>query len=147
MTADELIALAKKSALKYGLDGNLVCAVVEQESGWNPWAIRYEPGFYDRYVRPRVERGILRDLTEARARAFSWGLMQVMGETAREAGLSGHIASLCDPEIGIEIGCHVLSEKFADAQGNVKDALLAWNGGGNPMYPDEVLNRMSKYGK
>ena len=40
-------------------DGNLTSgtktqrvAVVEQESGWNPWAMRYEPAFFSKYVAP-----------------------------------------------------------------------------------------------
>ena len=38
----ELIELAKRKALQHGLDPTLVCAVVEQESAWNPYAVRYE---------------------------------------------------------------------------------------------------------
>jgi len=36
----KLLALAQRAAEAEGLDAALVCAVVEQESGWNPWAMR-----------------------------------------------------------------------------------------------------------
>jgi len=140
-----LIALVRGQAHAAGLDPALVCAVCEQESAWNPWAIRYEPDFYLRYLLPLVIAGKLEDPTEARARAFSWGLMQVMGETAREHGYGGHLAALCDPPTGIEIGCRVLAAKFSGARGDIRRALLAWNGGANPGYPDSVLARVPKY--
>ncbi|MDE3138024.1 MAG: lytic transglycosylase domain-containing protein [Acidobacteriota bacterium] len=140
-----MIQLALGVAARHGLDGALVCAVCEQESGWDPWAIRYEPGFYERYVLPMVDGEKLSDETEARARAFSWGLMQVMGQTARETGYSGHLAGICDPETGIEVGCRVLAGKLTKARGDVERALLLWNGGTNPAYPGQVLARKGKY--
>ncbi|PYV72926.1 MAG: hypothetical protein DMG96_24730, partial [Acidobacteria bacterium] len=41
--SSQLLVLARKAACAQSLDPALVCAVVEQESGWNPWAMRYEP--------------------------------------------------------------------------------------------------------
>jgi soluble lytic murein transglycosylase-like protein len=146
MTRDELIALAREKAAAHQLFPELVCAVCEQESAWNPWAIRYEPGFYQRYVAPMLVAGQLHDETEARARAFSYGLMQVMGQVARERGFNGRfLAELCDPAVGLEIGCHVLEAKLAAAEGNLTRALLLWNGGANPSYPAEVVARCEKY--
>jgi soluble lytic murein transglycosylase-like protein len=145
MDREQIVQLARGVAARHGLDGALVCAVCEQESGWDPWAIRYEPAFYARYVRPMVDGGELSDLTEARARAFSWGLMQVMGQTAREKGYSGHLAEICDPETGIEVGCSVLAGKLEEARGDVERGLLLWNGGADPDYPGEVLARRGKY--
>jgi soluble lytic murein transglycosylase-like protein len=133
--------LAKTIAGKYALEPALVCAVIEQESGWNTWAIRYEPAFYTHYVMP--QRGL--SATEAYARAFSWGLMQCMGEVAREEGFQGDLASLCDPETGIDVGCNHLKRKMAAANNDVYKSLLLWNGGSNLQYPTEVMARMPKY--
>ena len=145
MTQEEMIALAKDSAARHDLSPELVCAVVEQESDWEPSAIRYEPAFYDRYVYPMSLKRAISE-TEARARAFSWGLMQTMGEVGREFGFAGkYLSALCEPQAGLEIGCKVLAHKLAVNQGNVVQALLAWNGGGNPDYPAQVLARVERY--
>lgn len=96
----KLMVMAKKAAAAEGLDEALVCAVVEQESAWNPWAMRYEPLFFAKYVAPLYTNNKV-GATEAYARGFSWGLMQVMGQTAREAGVSAlHLSALCDPPWG-----------------------------------------------
>ena len=140
MTQDDLIALAKATAQQYGLDPALTCAVVEQESAWDTWAIRAEPAFDERYVKPMHKTP-----TEEWARSMSWGLMQLMGEAARERGYVGALPALCDPTAGLAWGCVHLKGKLAAAGGDVTRALLLWNGGGNPNYPAEVLARMEKY--
>ncbi len=145
MTREELIALAKEKAGEHNLYPELVCAVCEQESSWNSWAVRYEPGFLSRYVAPLFTAGKISG-TEAYTRSMSWGLMQVMGQVARENGFAGpFLAELCDPATGLALGCCVLARKLAAAEGNVTRALLLWNGGGDPTYPAEVLARAEKY--
>ncbi len=146
MTREQLIALARETAAAHALDAEIVCAVCEQESSWNPWAIRYEGGFFQRYVIPEWRANRVPSYTEAQARAISWGLMQVMGQTAREHGFtSAHLSELCEPATGLAIGCRVLAHKLAAAEGNVARALLLWNGGGDAAYPDHVLARAEKY--
>lgn len=140
-----LVALARQAAAQAGLPPALVCALCEQESAWNPWALRYEPAFYARYIAPQLRRGTLSDLTEARARAFSWGLMQVLGETAREVGYRGELPRLCEPQTGLAVGCRYLAGLLARAGGQLERALAAWNGGGRADYPARVLARMRRY--
>ena len=141
----EIIELARHIGVAHDLEPALVCAVIEQESGWNPWAVRYEPGFLSRYVAPLYTAGKL-SATEAYTRAMSWGLMQVMGQVAREHGFAdASLASLCDPAVGLEVGCRVFAAKLAAAEGNVTRALLLWNGAGNWDYPAAVLDRTAHY--
>ena len=141
----KLLDLARRAAAAESLDPSLVCAVVEQESSWNPWALRYEPLFFAKYVAPLFTNNKI-SATEAYARGISWGLMQVMGQTAREAGLSStYLSTLCDPAVGLSVGCRILRRKLDAAQGDVPRALLAWNGGSNPDYPSEVLSRQPRY--
>jgi len=139
-----LISLARQKAERYGLDGDLLCAQVEQESGWNTHAIRFEQGFLEKYMTPTIRANITR--TECYARCFSWGLMQIMGETAREFGFSGlFLSELTDPQLGLEFGCKKMSACMGKA-GNDKDAaLLHYNGGKNPLYVQEVKARLSIY--
>ncbi len=139
------LALARETAAAHQLYPDLVCALCEHESAWEPWAMRYEPAFLSKYVAPLYTARKISG-TEAYARAFSWGLMQVMGQTAREHGFAGEFLSeLCDPAVGLEIGCRVLAHKLAAAEGNVERALLLWNGGSNRDYPAQVLARSAKY--
>lgn len=146
MTQEEMIALAKQKAAEHQLYPELVCAVCEQETAWMPWAIRYEPHFFVKYVAPLFTASKLSSATEAYARSISWGLMQVMGQVAREHGFDGRFLSeLCDPAVGLEIGCRVLARKLAAAEGNVAKALLLWNGGDNAQYPEQVLSKAEKY--
>jgi len=137
------VELVHTAARIYNLDPALVCAVVEQESNWDTWAARYEPAFYDRYIRPLIDRGEVKTATEGILRSTSFGLMQVMGQTAREHGFLGRwLTQLCDPPIGIDMGCRVLKDKIKT---DVWHGLQAYNGGGDPNYADEVLARMPKY--
>ena len=88
MTAapDKLLAFACSAAQAHGLDASLVCAVIEQESSWNPWAMRYEPAFFAKYVAPLYTNNRI-NATEAYARGMSWGLCIAAGERVpTEAG-------------------------------------------------------------
>lgn len=147
----ELITLAREAAAAQKLDPSLVCAVVEQESAWNPWAMRYEPAFFAKYVAPLYTNNKV-SASEAYARGFSWGLMQVMGQVAREFAFDApFLSALCDPRQGLAIGCKILRKKFdavAPAPGQAGDAtraLLSWNGGANPTYAAQVLARRPHY--
>ena len=142
----ELVLLAHEAASRQSLWPELVCAIVEQESSWDRWALRYEAAFYARYVELQLARGTIAGEGEAMARSFSWGLMQVMGQVAREHGFTApSLAALCDPATGLAIGCRVFAAKLAAAEGNVERALLLWNGGANPDYAAQVQARAARY--
>lgn len=138
----EIVALARTVASAHGLDAALVCAVVEQESAWDAHAIRYEPGFRARYVAP-----LELPPTEEIARSISWGLLQVMGQVARERGFQRpFLSALCEPpSAGLTFGCIVLAAKLTAAGGDVSRGLALWNGGGNPDYAAQVLARVPRY--
>jgi soluble lytic murein transglycosylase-like protein len=108
---DALVPLIEAAAKQYGIPVRLVAAIVMQESGGNAWAMRYEPGFFERYVRGANVKtfGAVSKPTEGSARATSWGLMQVMGETARCLGCTlPFLSALCEAETGLKWGCTLL---------------------------------------
>jgi soluble lytic murein transglycosylase-like protein len=143
--APELVVLAKRQAISFALDPAIVCAVVEQESAWNTFALRFEPAFFAKYVASLYTNNKV-TASEAYARGFSWGLMQVMGQVARETGYDApYLSAICDPQQGLAIGCKVLRKKFDATAGDTTRALLAWNGGANPQYPVQVLARRPHY--
>ena len=59
--------------------------------------MRYEPAFFTKYVAPLYTNNKI-TATEAYARGFSWGLMQVMGQVARESGFDQHVVKPVDFE-------------------------------------------------
>lgn len=124
----------------WGLDPILVCCVCENESLWWPNAIRWEKGFYKHYTEPM-------NLPESdeMQRACSYGLMQIMGEVAREAGYTLPFSGLYDPTTNVYWGCLKLRKCLEHTGNDVTKALLMYNGGGNPAYPKLVLDRAWRY--
>ena len=146
-----LLVLARDAAAQQALDPALVCAIVEQESAWDPHAIRYEPAFRQRYV---ARLGL--PPTEEIARSISWGLIQVMGQVAREHNFNAKsLAALCDPATALEVGCTVFAAKLRAGGGDLDAASVAnnviaralelWNGGANAEYAAQVLTRVPHY--
>src|SRR6266404_9448869 len=145
MTKETILQLARAIAAQHGLPQEIVCGMIERESTDSEWAVRYEPGFLARYVMPQYTAGKI-DLTETYCRAMSWGVMQVMGETAREFGFAGkYLSELCDPPVGIEFGCRKLQKCLEKSSGDMSAALEAFNGGSNPFYAKEVLALATLY--
>jgi soluble lytic murein transglycosylase-like protein len=133
-------------------DGDLAlfAGLIHTESHWNPHAVRYEPGYYVRYVEPKPGMSA----TEAHCRAMSWGLCQVMGDTARRLGFTGrYLAELCDPLTNIELAAELLKRNYG--QTNSWDAALAMYNGGpvgnrekpyrNQYYVDRVRQHADLY--
>jgi len=139
-TRQELINLARTIAGTFNLDPSLVCALVENESSWLPNAVRFEEQFYEHY-----EKALKLPESEELGRSASYGLTQIMGQTAREYGFKENFRLLYDPEVNLHLGCQKL-RRCLDLHGwKVRDALLAYNGGSDLKYPDRVLGRQPKY--
>ncbi len=103
MLTDEIRHLARLESSRCSLPLRLVTAIVQVESGGDPGATRFESGFKRRYIVP-----LKLPEPEATHRATSWGLMQIMGETAYSVGFRGDYANLLDPATGLHWGCEYL---------------------------------------
>ena len=150
------------AAAAHGLDSDLVAAVVDRESGGWASAYRYEPDFFDRYLKnnPAYAHRNPREVSA------SYGLMQIMYPTAVDAGFTGQPWELFAPSVGLEWGCRVLASLLqwsrslytglsSEAASVVtRSALAAYNGGKgknaptgvlrNRAYADEVLMRYAQ---
>lgn len=109
----------------YAVDPMLVEAVILKESGGHACAYRYEPEFYDRYLKGNAEYAGM----EPTRVSASYGLCQVMYPTARERGFRGEPELLCVPQVNIDLGCGILSALLRWADGDVRKASAAYNGG------------------
>lgn len=149
----------EKWSSQYGLRFTLIQAIMMVETGGNGALYRYEPVFFEKYLKdipveilggfwPKV---VSRD-TERNFRAVSWGHMQVMGQTARELGFSmDSFLYLAEPETGIQYGCAYLRQMLNRFQNEIEDpkqlerqAVAAYNGGpGSPnfKYANKVYDR------
>lgn len=140
--------LIRAAAEKNSLNVELFASLIMQESGGKVDAWRYEPNFYRTYLEKLtieemqgfVPNNILLD-DEKRLRSVSWGLTQILGETARELGFEGDLdIDLFDPATNLEYGAKYLAKCFA-RHPDEREALLAYNGGSDDTYPDRVLAR------
>lgn len=137
---------------RYGLPPGILKALAQHESAENTWAHRPEPKFREKYIgqKPLDQLPGKRipgasEETERADRSASWGLLQVMGETARELWFIGpFLTQLCDPETGIEFGAKHLKRKLDNAEGDLVVALQKYNGGGDPDYAEKVLARWKR---
>lgn len=150
-TIDARKQLVAKHANKWNVPVDLACAVCEHESTWNTWAVRFEPAFEARYIKPAIPSS---PTTLELTKAMSFGLMQIMAQTAIELGFQGrYMTELCDPDVGVEYGCIKLHKclsihpptKDNDGNPDYSTALLAYNGGSDPKYPGLVLQFLEKY--
>lgn len=109
---------------RYGLDIDLVSAVVMQESSGRTNAYRYEPGVWEWFKTNPKAAG----LNKYRA-AASYGLMQILYATATDYGFSTDPEYLFLPKTGLDLGCRHLAELLRWAKGDMAKALAAYNGG------------------
>lgn len=135
MVKPEIRTVIESKATKYNLDPDLVEAHILQESSGIPTATRFEPAFYERYVLPVN----LKDQVEARGRSTSFGLMQIMGQVARELGYQGAWSGLMDIDTNLEYGCKKLAKCYIKyGKKDIKEGIAAYNSG-TPRYRDGVL--------
>lgn len=126
------------AATKWGLDPLLVEAIVVQESSGNTDAFRFEPDFWNRYLKGNPK---YRHLNPRRV-SSSYGLMQTMYSRILEDKVGDNDAwapeLLFIPENGLDIGCGFFAELLSWAKSpavtkvNVDPvlvALAAYNGG------------------
>ena len=97
---------------EHDLPYGLIKAIVEHESSGNPCAYRYEPRFKSVYLDGKTWKRFGNTISyesEVIGRATSYGLMQIMGQTARERGFAEEfMTELCKPTKGLYWGCRHL---------------------------------------
>lgn len=137
-------------AAQFQLDPLLVEAIVLTESSGNTDAFRFEPDFYNRYIKPKK----LYPGQNPRRISSSYGLMQLMYPVAIERGFldSNPPEYLFIPAIGLEFGCKQLrmlldwAETFdATPQAKLEAAIASYNGGRGGNKPTESPKRNASY--
>lgn len=120
--------IEEKSKL-FQLDPLLIGCLIQQESGGNPFALRFEPQYrYAWECRTFAEKIGSSIETETQGQMSSWGVMQVMGGVARELGFQGWFPELSQLDVGLEYGCRQFKRKL-QSYSNLWDAVSAYNQG------------------
>lgn len=139
--------LIRERASFWRLDPDLLEAQVIVESSGLTHAYRYEPNFWARYLKGKPEW----DRQNPQRVSASYGLMQVMYPTATELGYVGPPEHLFVPEVGLDVGAHLMRSLLDWAHGDVIKALVAYNGGKGsamkepyPTQPQQYANRVLK---
>ena len=141
-------ALIAEIAGRYGFEPALIAAVCWKESDFKTHAHRFEPDFWNRYMKGNP---LYRHLNPVRV-SSSYGLMQVMYCRLLEDKVAANDAwepeLLFIPENGLDIGCAFLRELYAWAATKTSDPKLialaahaSYNGGrgGNNPATDSPL--------
>jgi soluble lytic murein transglycosylase-like protein len=141
------LPLIKAASEKHGIPVSLLHSMVIQESGGKPSAYRFEPAYYERYLKGKPEWS---NLDPDRVSA-SYGLFQIMLPTARQFGFKGEPEELFIPTLNVEIACKILKNLLEWSEGDIPKAVAAYNGGkGNwagsspQFYAKTVLTRQAK---
>ena len=144
----KLIAIC---AQRHSLDPWLMEALVLTESSGRADAFRFEPAFYDRYLKGKAEWA---DQIPRRV-SSSYGLMQIMYPVAKELGFNGEPEMLFVPSVNLTWGCLKFSQLLGWAAGDENRALCAYNGGKvgnvaapfrNQSYADKVFTHRKRLG-
>ena len=117
-------------------------SMVESSGGKNATP-RYEPGFQKRYLQGKPQWEQLAKQYGWQAVSSSYGPYQIMFPTAVDLGFKGTPQQLADPVINRQYFDKKFTKDFAKT-GNVQMALLRYNGGGNPNYPNLVMSYLPK---
>jgi hypothetical protein len=139
---EEVIHLIKAEAVEKDLRMDLILAIIYTESSGNSFAMRYERNFsyYFKAEQFAKKFGQSKETEEALQR-FSYGLMQIMGATARGIGFQGHLMELLDPAINLKWACKYL-KNIADEYLLLEDQLACYNGG-----PRAVLSKVTSFNR
>lgn len=143
------------ASAQYGLDPLLVEAVVLTESSGNTDAFRFEPNFYNRYLKPmKMFAG-----QNPRRVSSSYGLLQIMYPVAVERGFpkDAQPEMLFIPEVNLEWGCKHLrmlvdwsnQPEFAASseQDKLEAVLASYNGGRGDNKPTQHPKRNASYAR
>ncbi|MDR2522554.1 MAG: transglycosylase SLT domain-containing protein [Synergistaceae bacterium] len=153
---ERLLGMVITTAQQAQVPPELVLALIEAESGGNPYAARLTANYP--YTVMQASRPSACDLsTENIMQKTAWGLMQLMGATARSLGFDGWLPELAEPKVCLPLGAEYLKRlmgRYHEKYG-LAGVVSACNTGTprtrpdgkfvNQGYVDKVLKTMEKY--
>ena len=150
------IEMITEKSRQADLPPEMILAIIETESDGNPYAATYHANYS--WINMQTKRpAACHPNTESVLQRTAWGLMQIMGATARDMGFDEWLTELTIPVVNIAIGMKYLaglSERYLESHG-IDGVIAAYNAGSpkktadgkyrNQAYVDKVKNLMLKY--
>jgi Transglycosylase SLT domain len=119
--------LVRVVAQECRIPSDILYAQIMVESNGDPFAFRYEDQFFEGYIRYNTHAKAYKYGPIA---ACSFGLLQIVLETAMENGFDGNPWDLFIPRVGLLWGARHLSALYHGwADEDIDRALAAYNGG------------------
>jgi soluble lytic murein transglycosylase-like protein len=151
-----VLMMILEAARSVQIPPELILAIIEVESGGEAYAAKLNPHYP--FTMPQAKRpaGVDHN-TEIYMQKTAWGLMQVMGATARSVGFDGRLPELTDPAVNVKTGVAYLETLMSKyhARHGLSGVAAAYNGGAprkrpdgkflNQGYVDKVMKAMEKY--
>jgi soluble lytic murein transglycosylase-like protein len=124
-TLDQII---EEQSILYGIEIPLIKAIIQKESSFKQYAVRYEPAFYNRYIKNNSKFLNHKYYNFPEIISSSYGYLQIMYTTALEEGfISNEPTDLYDPEINIMYSLKHLKRKINKY--GLALGILAYNSG------------------
>lgn len=132
-----LMGLLVSTARGAQVPPELVLGIIEAESGGDPHATRINATYPYTMMQAKRPAGCSVDM-ERMCQKTAWGLMQVIGATARELGFDGWLSELVSPETNIRLGIEFLRRKMSQyfERDGIEGVAAAYNGGAPRRRPD-----------
>jgi soluble lytic murein transglycosylase-like protein len=153
---ENLLGMIITTARQAQVPPELALALIEVESGGNPYAVRLMANYP--YTVMQAKRPTACDLsTENIMQKTTWGLMRLMGATARSLGFDGWLPELVEPKVCIPLGVKYLKRLMGRYHGKygLAGVVSAYDAGtprtrpdgkfANQGYVDKTLKTMEKY--
>lgn len=127
----DLKALAIQLAKGNYIDETLFQAIIEVESAWQPYTLRFEPTYkYLLQHRDFASHLGVTNETEEVCQKTSWGLVQIMGGKAREFGFKALMPKLLEPGENLYYGCKLIQSLYTRyGHDHEADVIAAYNAG------------------
>ena len=151
-----LLGLIVSTARGVQAPPELVLGIIEAESGGDPHATKINSTYPYTMMQAKRPAGCSVDM-ERIFQKTAWGLMQVMGATARELGFDGWLSELVNPETNVRLGIEFLGRKMSQyfERDGIEGVVAAYNGGAprrrpdgkfvNQSYVDRVMKSAGRY--
>lgn len=132
-----LLSLIVSTARGAQVPPELALGIIEIESGGDRYAAKINPTYPYTMMQAKRPAGCSVDV-ERLFQKTAWGLMQVMGATARELGFDGWLSELVVPETNVRLGIEFLGRKMSQyfERDGIEGVVAAYNGGAPRRRPD-----------